>query len=123
MPATRYKIWSIGSPVGEGAMQSMHVGVAGLAKCALPAQPYAVVNELICGHLAHALLLPIPPGFIIEHEDKPYHVSLNFNLAGEDLPPVDAASGARRGSSVSLKTTLATYLFGDSIRCLSSSIR
>jgi hypothetical protein len=92
MPATAYKIWTIGAPVGIGAMQSLHVGVAGVAKAAAPAIPYAVSNELICGYLARAILLPVPPGFLINKGGVPYHVSLNFNLAGQELPPADAAA-------------------------------
>jgi hypothetical protein len=38
------------------------------------------------------MMLPIPPSFLIEKEGKPHHVSLNFNLAGQSLPPVDAAA-------------------------------
>lgn len=91
MPATRYKIWAIGSPVGQGATQSMNVGVAGIAKKALPQLPYTVANELICVKLARAVLLPIPPGFIIEEGGEPYYVSLNFNLAGQDLPPANVS--------------------------------
>lgn len=92
MPATAYKIWTFGPPVGIGAMQSLHVGVAGVAKAADPGVPYAVSNELICGYLARAILLPVPPGFLITKAGVPYHVSLNFNLAGQDLPPADGAA-------------------------------
>lgn len=92
MPATAYKIWTIGSPVGAGAMQSIHVGVAGVAKAAMTGMPYAVSNELICGYLARAILLPVPPGFLINKGGVPHHVSLNFNLAGQDLPPADASA-------------------------------
>jgi len=91
MPATRYKIWQTGGPVGQGASNSFHVGVAGVAKMDQAALPFVVANELICSLLARAILLPIPPGFIIDHQGVPCYVSLNFNLAGEDLPPVDAA--------------------------------
>ena len=95
MPATRYKIWQMGNPVGRGATGSLHVGVAGVAKKGVEGQPFAVANELTCRHLASAILLPVPTGFIIEQEGVPYYVSLNFNLAGEDLPPVDAVAFAR----------------------------
>ncbi len=91
MPGTRYKIWTVGEPLRDGATGARHVGVAGVAKCAGPNSPFIVANELICGNLARILLLPIPPGFLIEHEDKPHWVSLNFNLKGEELPPVNAA--------------------------------
>ena len=70
-------------------MAANHVGVAGLAKGANQDQPFAVANELVCGNLAQAIRLPIPPGFIVDWEGQPYYVSLNFNLAGEDLPPAD----------------------------------
>jgi len=92
MPATRYKIWAKGNHVGRGAMESLHVGIAGVAKKANAGLPFAVANELICGHLARAILLPVPPGFIIEQDGAPWYVSLNFNLAGEDLPPVNAGA-------------------------------
>lgn len=88
MPVTYYKIWSTGPAVGDGATQSVHVGVAGIAKGNTPGPPTTVANELVCNRLASALLLPIPPGFLIEHSGKPHFVSLNFNLAGQQLPPV-----------------------------------
>src|SRR5438128_655766 len=92
MPATSYKIWAMGAAVGQGAMASLHVGVAGVAKAANAGEPYAVASELICGYLARAVLLPIPPGFIIENAGVKHHVSLNFNLAGQALPPANAAA-------------------------------
>lgn len=91
MLATKYKIWSVGNPVGIGATGALHVGIAGIAKPNSPALPLVVPNELVCGLLARAILLPTPPGFIIEHNSERYYVSLNFNLAGQDLPPADAS--------------------------------
>jgi hypothetical protein len=78
-----------GAPVDSGATQSFHVGVAGVAKGNAAGLPFVVTNELLCGHLARVLLPPVPPGFIIDHNGTPHYVSLNFNLAGEDLPPAD----------------------------------
>lgn len=92
LPATFYKVWAVGPPVGQGATGSVHVGVAGIAKAATPNLPYTVPNELVCTHLARLMMLPIPPSFLIEKEGKPHHVSLDFNLAGQSLPPVDAAA-------------------------------
>jgi hypothetical protein len=89
LPATKYKIWQVANAVGQGATQSLHVGVAGVAKGNSPDYPYVVSNELVCNQLARAIILPTPPGFIIEHNSQPYYVSLNFNLAGQDLPPAD----------------------------------
>jgi hypothetical protein len=89
VPPTFYKIWSVGRPVGGGVTNSIYVGVSGIAKAASADLPYVVVNELICADLARALLLPVPPGFLIEHATKPHYVSLNFNLSGAGLPPAD----------------------------------
>jgi hypothetical protein len=76
-----------------GATAPLHVGVAGIAKTNAP-HPTVVANELVCNRLASALLLPTPPGFLIHHNDSPYYVSLNFNLAGHSLPPADPAAVA-----------------------------
>ncbi len=89
MPATKYKVWAVGAPLGVGATGALHIGIAGIAKPNSAALPLVVANELVCGLLAKAILLPSPPGFIIEHNSQPYYVSLNFNLAGVALPPAD----------------------------------
>lgn len=91
MPASEYKIWAWGTPVGDGTTEASHVGVAGVAKCNGTTAPCAVANELICADLARAIRLPCPPGFLVNRDGTPYFVSLNFNLAGEDLPPVNPA--------------------------------
>lgn len=95
MPATRYKIWAVGGPVGKGATKSLYVGVTGIAKANSAELPYTIVNELICNQLARSIMLPVPPGFVIEHENNPYFVSLDFNLGGEDLPPADTSALAQ----------------------------
>lgn len=84
----RYKLVSRGDPLNDGLMGSLFVAVSGVAKAASEDHPYAVSNEYICGQLGRGLGLPIPPGFIIE-DGVPYHVSMNFNLAGQQLPPAD----------------------------------
>jgi hypothetical protein len=90
MALTKYKIWAAGGLVGDGVSQSIHVGVSGIAKAATVDFPNVIANELICAELARSVLLPVPTGFIIDHDSRPHYVSLNFNLAGEDLPPIDA---------------------------------
>lgn len=89
MPATKYRIWQWGGPVKRGALGSYYVATAGVAKKATDDHPHAVSNELICGALARMLLLPVPPGFIVERDGTPYHVSLDFNLTGHALPPAN----------------------------------
>lgn len=77
--------------MGAGATGAMHVGVAGVAKPNSAGLPLVVANEWVCHMLARAILLPIPPGFIIDLNGQPHYVSLNFNLAGLALPPADTA--------------------------------
>jgi hypothetical protein len=89
MLETRYRIWAIGPRVGNTATAPIHVGVAGVAKSSTAQLPYVVANELICASLAKVILLPTPPGFLIDHAGVPHFVSLNFNLAGHDLPPIN----------------------------------
>jgi hypothetical protein len=90
MPLTKYKIWSIGHKVGSTATAPIHVGVSGIAKTSLPGMPHVVINEMIANKLAKSILLNTPDGFIIDKDSKPHYVSMNFNLAGHDLPPADA---------------------------------
>jgi hypothetical protein len=89
MPNTSYKIWAWGNQITGSATAPWHVGVNGVAKKADAGLPFLVANELICARLARLLGLPIPPSFVVEKDGEPYHVSLNFHLAGEALPPVD----------------------------------
>lgn len=92
MPATNYKITTVGPPVGKGVMQSVYVTLAGIAKKSDPGQPYVVANELICNQLARMLLLPCPPGAMMAHGGAPHFFSLDFNLAGHALPPADPSA-------------------------------
>jgi hypothetical protein len=85
-----YKIWSVGNAVGIGATGAIHLGIAGVAKRATGSQPYVVSNELLCNRIAASLLLPCPPGALVEKEDEIYFFSLDFNVSGQALPPASA---------------------------------
>jgi hypothetical protein len=89
MPSSRYKVWQWADPVGEGATRPIHVAVAAIAKTAVEGDPHVVANELLCNTLARAVLLPSPPGFVVDRDGVPYYVSLNFNLSGQALPDAD----------------------------------
>jgi hypothetical protein len=91
MPASKYKVYGVGQPVGQGASNSFHVGVAAIGKKAEPNQPNVVINELFCSTLARCLFLPCPPGVLLENNGETYFCSLNFNLAGQSLPPAPVA--------------------------------
>lgn len=97
MPSSsRYKIWQWADPVGEGATRPIHVAVAGIAKTAVEGDPHVVANELLCSLLARAVMLPNPPGFVVDRDGVPYYVSLNFNLSGQELPDADCELLAAR---------------------------
>lgn len=87
MPASKYKIWAVGAALQDGVSDSIHVGMASVAKKANQAEPNIVINELICNQLARAIFLPCPPGALIENAGADYFCSLNFNLSGQSLPP------------------------------------
>lgn len=92
MPVTNYKVWAWGAPVGVGVTGALHVGVAGIAKKATSQDPFLIANEIICNGLARQLLLPCPPGATLDKNGEAFFFSLNFNLAGQALPPADAAA-------------------------------
>ena len=87
MSASKYKIWAVGAPVNQGVSGSIHVGMAAVAKKASANEPNIVINELFCNSLARGLFLPCPPGALMENGGEEYFCSLNFNLAGQSLPP------------------------------------
>lgn len=89
MPNTLYKIKNFGHPVEDGVSQAIHIGVNGIAKKSSIENPNIIFNELLSSKIGQVLLLPIPPGFLIESENDKYFASLNFNLAGHNLPPVN----------------------------------
>lgn len=84
-----YKIWSFDNQIGDTATNPWNVRVSGVAKFSEDDYPNTVGNEILCNILARAILLPAPPGFIAERNGFPCYVSCNFNLVGEELPPID----------------------------------
>jgi hypothetical protein len=64
--------------------------MATIAKKASTGQSYVVANEVLCNGIARALVLPCPPGALMEEGGEDYFFSLDFNLAGHSLPPADA---------------------------------
>lgn len=92
MAATKYKIWAVGQAVNDGVSGSIHVGMATVAKKANATEPNIVVNEMLCNLLARALFLPCPPGALLDNGGECYFASLNFNLAGQSLPPSPIAT-------------------------------
>jgi hypothetical protein len=87
MAASTYKIWAIGQSLNDGVSGSIHVGMAAIAKKANAGELNIVINELFCNLLARSLFLPCPPGALLDNAGDNYFCSLNFNLAGQSLPP------------------------------------
>lgn len=87
--AARYKIMSLSSEGGPTATRPVQAAIAAIAKKNTETDPYIIVNEFICNHLARAVMLPCPPGALFDSDEQTYFFSLDFNLAGEALPPID----------------------------------
>ncbi len=94
MPNTLYKVWAWGPPVSSGVTDACHVGVTAVAKKSSADSPYIVANEVVCNAIARCLFLPCPPGALVDRNGEPWFISLNFNMAGQSLPPADANSVA-----------------------------
>lgn len=89
MPSTKYKILALGPQVAPTATAPVYANINAVAKKVLPGQPNIVANELVCCLLARMLLLPCPPGALSQSGADTYFFSLDFNLAGQALPPAD----------------------------------
>jgi hypothetical protein len=87
----RYRITLIGLPLGSGVGESQIVSIPGVAKKNCPTAPYCVPNEVVCGEIGRYLGLPVPPGgvFYSPKGNDLFYASLDFNLTGNTLPPVN----------------------------------
>lgn len=91
-----YRIESMGRQLGIGVAASRYVNLSAVAKENVSAAPYCIPNELICGELGRFLRLPVPPfGIVSQTRGGVRFASLDFNLAGNALPPVDIANCLR----------------------------
>ena len=92
MPNALYRIESVGRQLGIGVAGSYYVQLSAVAKENVPAAPYCIPNELVCGELGRFLRLPVPPvGIVSQAGGGPRFASLDFNLTGNSLPPVNVA--------------------------------
>jgi hypothetical protein len=87
-----YKIESLGRQLGIGAAGSRYALLSAVVKSNGPNAPYCLPNELICCKLGRFLGLPVPPvGMVAQPGGSPVFASLDFNITGNALPPVDVA--------------------------------
>ena len=92
MAQGRYRILSFDRQMGIGVAGSWQVRISAVAKCNGPSVPYCIPNELICAELGRVIGLPIPPAGVIHAPSAAvalWFASLDFNLTGNTLPPVD----------------------------------
>ena len=94
-----YRIVALGEQLGIGVADSRYVSIQAVAKTNGPLAPYCIPNELICGEIGRFLGLPIPPGGVVRGQGKAeplFFASLDFNLTGNILPPIDPAECVER---------------------------
>ena len=63
----------------------------GLSLIHISNAPYCVPNEVVCGEIGRFLGLPVPPAGVVytPKGDDLFYASLDFNLTGNALPPVN----------------------------------
>ena len=94
-----YRIVALGEQLGIGVADSRYVSIQAVAKTNGPQAPYCIPNELICGEVGRFLGLPIPPGSVVRGQvstDQVFFASLDFNITGNVLPPIDPADCVAR---------------------------
>ncbi len=85
----RYRVLNWDSAVaGTGVNRATTAALHAYVKRNNPQSPYLVANEHVAGRIAELLCLPVPPHCMADRDDETYFLSLNFNLTGEQLPPV-----------------------------------
>jgi hypothetical protein len=105
--------------LGVGVTGSWQATISVVAKCNGVNAPYYVPNELICAEIGRFIRLPIPPCGIIDApkaQVKTWFASLDFNLAGNSLPPVDTAKCLTNLPFLSAGLLLFDILIGNSDR-------
>jgi hypothetical protein len=119
MPAGsgRYRIVYFGPSLGSGVSDGHLVSVDAVAKTNGPSAPYCVANELICAELGRLVALPVPPGGVVYAPDgKLFYASLNFNLTGNTLPPVNTTRCVKELPELSTGLLLFDILIANSDR-------
>lgn len=94
MPAgsSRFRIIFLGPPLGAGVSEGLTVSIHAVAKKNGPKTPYCIANEVVCGEIGRFLGLPIPPAGVVypPKGNDLFFASLDFNLTGNTLPPLNS---------------------------------
>lgn len=109
----------IGQPIGSGVTDGHSGSVPVVAKKNCSSAPYCVPNEFVCGELGRFLGLPIPPGEVCysnSSNHQLFYISLNFNLVGSSLPPVNTTQCVKELPDLSAGLLLFDILIGNADR-------
>ncbi len=109
MPQGRYRIISFGRQIGIGVAGSYNIAISAVAKRNSSNAPYCIPNESICAEIGRFLHLPIPPSGIVyapNAQPQSWFASLDFNLVGATLPPVDTTACVARVPDLSTSLLL-----------------
>jgi len=95
----QFRLLSLAGQKG-GAAQGYQAAVSGIVKKNGDGAPYCIPNEYICATIGRFIGLPIPPAGVVymrpdvagpdmKGEPPYWFASLDFNIQGDTLPPVD----------------------------------
>jgi hypothetical protein len=120
MPAggDRYRTTFLGPLLGSGVGESQVVSIPAVAKKNGANAPYCVPNEVTCGEIGRFLGLPVPPAGVVypPKGNELFYASLDFNLTGNALPPVNVTKCAEVLPKVSAGVLLFDILIANSDR-------
>lgn len=121
MTRSAYRVLSVNHHMGTGVADSYNFSISAIAKSNYSI-PYCIPNELICSRIGQFLCLPLPPSGIVHVPGLPSNVpaywfaSMDFNLAGDSLPPIDPNSCVTELSLLSTGLLLFDVLITNSDR-------
>lgn len=99
MAVGKYRILALNGSLNQGVCNGYYANINAAVKYNCASAPYCVANEYICGNLGRFIGLPVPPCGVVyakDMDEKNWFCSLDFNLTGESLPPVDPMECVRR---------------------------
>jgi hypothetical protein len=87
-----YSLSKIAKPVGTGVSKSYWLELFAVGKNTGNCH-FTVANEFICARLGSFLGLPIPPFALLQQKGRTdvWFGSIDYNLTGQSLPPIDSA--------------------------------
>lgn len=120
MPAGsgRFRIIFLGPSLGAGVSDGLTVSIHAVAKKNGPKAPYCVANEVVSGEIGRFLGLPVPPSGVVYPPtgNDLFFASLDFNLTGNTLPPLNTTKCVQLLPELSAGVLLFDILIANSDR-------